>query len=714
MNSTHTDGGSFVHGDVNTQGNFIGRDLVQIIHEQVEQQPITAKSIRDAVVDFVGREIEVKSIITEIHASIAVKKPFVFGIRGMGGVGKTELALFIIQNAKQIFSDGQILLDFKGLTNPVSPDDALRTLIRAFNPNLVLPNDLSMLREIYYEILREKKVLILADNVKDASQVRSLVPPPNCALIITSRHRFLLPGMKSIDLSTLSETSASQLLLIICPRIGEIHAEISKECGYLPLALRVTGSVLANDDTLPIQNYLSQLKDERRKLALLKDLDDPDLDVYTSLQLSYSNLSSNAQDIFVKLSVFPASFDLAAVQAITEVENVETILGLLRRQSLVSWNEIIGHYDLHDLVRAFGKMMLINPNLVTIRHARYFLNLGAQLTNKYLESGNAALEALEEFDLILPHLFVSWDRMQDLRTSESLEFLKTYPQVLAQLLNLRATPTMRLKYLELALEIAKAQDDKRYSLNHQANLGTAYYSVGRLFDAIKMHKETLESIRALKAHRAECNVLTNLGAAYLALGEVGEAVENYELALSIATSLELHVDTASILTSLGLAKAEQDELADALKFQEDALTLLRVGENPQVETAILSNLGLLYLKLGQKSKAIDFCMKAVEIAKRVKDLYGEMQAMDNFGQIYQSLGQVEESESCYRTALTLSQMLGDKASESSVSWNYGILQLKQNKEVEARELMRKRIEYCIQTKHTQLQSLTDYFNQVFK
>ena len=49
-------------------------------------------------------------------------------------------------------------------------------------------------------LLHDKKVLVLADNARDAAQVRPLLPPPGCLLLVAARTRFTLPGLAAIDL----------------------------------------------------------------------------------------------------------------------------------------------------------------------------------------------------------------------------------------------------------------------------------------------------------------------------------------------------------------------------------------------------------------------------------------------------------------------------------------------------------------------------------
>src|SRR5262249_3863826 len=146
-------------------------------------------------------------------------------------------------------------------------------------------DDLAQLQARYQATLEGKRMLILADDAKDIAQVRPLIPPPGCALLVTGRARFTLPGMATCDLEALPEAEAMELLLEICPRIGEAAARLAQLCGCLPLALRISASVLASDDTLGVARYLKRL--DRERLAALRDPDEPEADVEASLRLSF-------------------------------------------------------------------------------------------------------------------------------------------------------------------------------------------------------------------------------------------------------------------------------------------------------------------------------------------------------------------------------------------------------------------------------------------
>ena len=118
-------------------------------------------------------------------------------------------------------------------------------VIHAYRPTDRLPENQDELRGLYLSILAGKRALLLFDNAANKEQVEPLLPPANCAVLITSRIKFTLPGLKERDLDVLPTDKACELLLGIAERIGDRAEELAKLCGYLPLALRNAASALA-------------------------------------------------------------------------------------------------------------------------------------------------------------------------------------------------------------------------------------------------------------------------------------------------------------------------------------------------------------------------------------------------------------------------------------------------------------------------------------
>jgi hypothetical protein len=122
--------------------------------------------LRAAVADFVGRETEVAFLLQALDPggrrdAVAL----VNGVRGLGGMGKTELAYTVAAQLAAAYTDAQIVLALRGASaSPLTPTETLQTEIRAFALETRLPEDLTALEAIYRSLLTGKHVLILADD----------------------------------------------------------------------------------------------------------------------------------------------------------------------------------------------------------------------------------------------------------------------------------------------------------------------------------------------------------------------------------------------------------------------------------------------------------------------------------------------------------------------------------------------------------------------
>jgi hypothetical protein len=312
---TTRQGGVDFHGPTNFTGVAAG-SIDTVNYQARPLPPIDARhQLRPPVTGFVGRAEDIQALAAALRGATGGAAA-ISSVRGMGGVGKTELAYAVAADIAADFPDAQLVLDLLGASAaPMTPVTALQSLIRSLigDPARDLPQDLTALQGAYRSQLAGKRALILADNAADAAQVRPLLPPSGCALLVTSRHHFTLPGMTALTLGALSAPEAEALLLQRCPRIAADAPALAKLCAYLPLALQVSGGLLLNSPGWGIREYVKAL--EGRRLDLLKDPDaepdDPQLSVEASLRLSYDALAPALQTVLAQLSVFPAPFKVA-------------------------------------------------------------------------------------------------------------------------------------------------------------------------------------------------------------------------------------------------------------------------------------------------------------------------------------------------------------------------------------------------------------------
>ena len=296
--------------------------------------------------DFTGREDDIKGLLEQFGQGTTIT-----GLRGMGGVGKTALALAFADKLKDRFPDGQLFLNILGTSkSPLKPEDVMAHIIRSYlGVDASLPEQLNGLSGLYRSVLSGKKAMILLDNAASREQVESLLPPPFCALLVTSRSKFALSGLAGKDLDVLPLEDARKLLLEIAPRIGDHADELAKLCGCLPIALRNAAYALKEKPNLSLEGYLERLGDAKKRLEL----------VDASFSTSYELLTPELKRLWSMLSVFPADFDLTGAAAVWEMEKIlaEDALGELVKWSLVDFMPSAtcegGRYKLHDLARDF-------------------------------------------------------------------------------------------------------------------------------------------------------------------------------------------------------------------------------------------------------------------------------------------------------------------------------------------------------------------------
>jgi len=173
----------------------------------------------------------------------------------MAGVGKTAFAVHAAHRLTGTFPDGQFFLPLHAHTagqRPVDPADALASLLlTAGIPAPQIPPDLEARAARWRDQVAGKKILLLLDDAASHDQVRPLLPgTPGSLVLVTSRRRLAaLEDATVISLDTLAPEEAGALLARLAARPGlrpgdAVAGEITRLCGYLPLAIGMIASQL--------------------------------------------------------------------------------------------------------------------------------------------------------------------------------------------------------------------------------------------------------------------------------------------------------------------------------------------------------------------------------------------------------------------------------------------------------------------------------------
>lgn len=635
------------------------------------------RQLRAPVADFVGREREVAALLEALAGGAAA----ISGVVGLGGIGKTELAMVVASQVIERFPDAQLVVELQGSREPSLPaDEALRRVIRAFHPDAKLPDDSAQLGALYRSVLTGKRVLIVADDARDAAQVRPLLPPEGSALLVTSRQRFALPGMARVDLERLAEGEAVALLRTVCGRLSaEEAAQIAAACGGLPLALRVAGGLLASDETMSVARYLARLGDERRRLAALHDDSAPDLDVEASLALSYALLGAAAQADLRRLGVFGASFDLAAAGAVLaegDEEAVEARLGALYRRCLLEFAPERRRYELHELVRVFALGQLGEGDEgrgARLRHARYYIAVADRADKLYLAGGENVVAGLALFDQERAGLDTARGWLQrQAGDAECDALLIEDANATVYIGELRYDKQHeRIPQVEAALAVARRLGQRKAEGSFLNHLGLAHFKLGNYPTAIKYHQQALVIAREIGSRGGEGTALGNLGHAYTFLGDYPRAIEHYQQCLAVARELGDRRDEGIALGSLGLVYASLGDYPKAIEYHKQHLAIARQLGDRLGEGIALGSLGNAYHSLGKYPKAIEHYQQHLAIARQLDDRLGEGQALNNLGNAFASLGDYATAIEYYQQSLAIAHHLGDHLGKSQALGSLG-------------------------------------------
>jgi tetratricopeptide (TPR) repeat protein len=651
--------------------------------------------------DFTGREAE----LAELTAVLEGGGVTISGLRGLGGIGKTALALKLAERLAPRYPDAQFYLDLRGADpQPLPSTAALAHVIRAYHPTARLPEAEAELTALYRSALHGQQALLLMDNAASAAQVEPLLPPPGCALLVTSRHHFHLPGLYAKNLDTLPPDDARALLLKIAPRLLTSPpplTTLAHLCGYLPLALRLAGSALAERPDLSPETYLRRLANTQKRLDLIE----------ASLSLSYNLLSPELQQCWAALSIFPADFDLLAAAFVWNLDPdaADERLGDLLKYSLLDYGqgskgtqeqgrkflspapprrgaggevetEAAGEteparYKLHDLARLFTGSRL-DPTAraeARQRHAAHYENLLRTAQELYKQGGDKVVLGLALFDLEWTNIKAGQDWAEAHTTADAAARLcSTYPDAGAYLLHLRQHPRERIHWLEEALAAARQLQDRSMEGAHLGNLGLAYAALGENRRAIEHYEQRLVIAHEIGDRRGEGSALMNMGNAFYNLGEYRRAVEFHEQALNVFHEIGDRRGEGNALGNLGNAYADLGESRRAIEYYEQVLVITREIGDRRGEGNALGNLGIAYYDLGESRRAIEHYEQRLVIAREIGDRRGEGHALGNLGLAYATLGENRRAIEYYEQVLAIARKIGDRRVEGNAQFNMSL------------------------------------------
>jgi tetratricopeptide (TPR) repeat protein len=673
--------------------NDVNRETLQEVLQEAlgdllkSLQKRIPSNVRQGSKNFVGREEE----LAEIHSKLQERQGvIVCAVEGMGGVGKTELALQYANRYQQEYVARYWLsLREMGLAQVV---------VTMASPYLDLPEPMqsASLDEqaawCWQNWLPETgKLLVILDDVPKAESIPDVAMPidPRVRVLVTTRERELNVGFESVPLDVLSEEKALELLrkIVGAAKVDKelvTVKEICKTLGYLPLGLELIGEYLSKNRFLTFAKLQERLNlaDEsiarERKYRFYAHRG-----VEAAIQLSWDDISADSQRVATLLGLFAPTeilWELVAAiglsAEITEVELNEARRQLDSLHLIQPVDEECNFYKIHTLVREFFRAKLLKAEE------------NHQFRQAFVTSLLSVAKEIPEMpmrDLIakvapaIPHLDMLSREMLDDITNPEEDLCWAFEGVevfyfcqglysLAEDSHLRCLETTKNRLGEHHLLVGD-------SLN---NLALLYKSQGRYNEAEPLYHQAIQLWRKLfgESHPNIAIGINNLAELYRFQGKYEEAELHHREALRLRKELfgEYHSDVAQSLNNLAIIYHKQGRYSEAEPLHYQSLQLWREihGERHPIIATSLNNLAELYRLLGRYEEAEPLFLNALLLSQ---ELLGEShpdvaQSLNNLAILYRSQGRYKEAEPLSQKALLMQEkLLGESHPDVTQSLN---------------------------------------------
>ncbi|NUP46794.1 MAG: tetratricopeptide repeat protein, partial [Catenulispora sp.] len=629
--------------------------------------------------DFTGREDHVRDLCALLTGSATgndnTPRPLtVCTITGMGGAGKTALAVHVAHRVKTSFPDGQLYINLRGRDpSPRSPDEILRGFLHDLDvPDQSIPVDTEAKAARFRSLTAGRRLLVVLDNARDAAQVRPLLPGTgSCAVLVTSRHKLSgLDGAAHFDLDGLDPDEARALFgRIIGPRRAAAEPEAAEAvlrcCAGLPLAVRIAGARLAGRGGWPVAALADRLADERRRLDELRLAD---VAVRGCFQVSYAGLEASTAN---------HALDAYAVPLVRDPARALRLLGLCGASeiSLPAAAALFGDQldaaesDLEALVEA---CLLDNP-----RPDRYRLH---DLLRVYAAERSA--QEPEDERVAAVRRLASWT-LATLAAADAVMFPNTRRPQLPALDPDHPAVTFPTR------EAAQAWcDQEAPALATTAATAAAHglhalawlipaYAMGYFRQSCRypewsaLNATGLASARVLGDPEAEARLLSAQSSLHLQTGGSREAEDCIRAALAIRRAMRDEVGELAQLNNLGIAYERQGRDEEARALYAEVLALARkLGRKP-AEANCLNNLGTVEDRLGDYEAALAYLAECRNLWRELGDLDGDAVALANIGAVHLHRGDFPAALACLAEALPVARSFGNRIGEAEIHTDQG-------------------------------------------
>jgi tetratricopeptide (TPR) repeat protein len=689
---------------------------------------------------FVGRD----DVLQDLHARLQrSERVAIASVAGMGGVGKSELA---VQYGRRHLAE-----TYRGGVVWLAGERAGLELLSFARSTFFPTVDFSQFGDLREQLafcwahwpakeVPPESVLLIFDDVTDyAAQVQPCLPSDGrFRVMVTTREKLDAKklGIDRLDLAVLKPLAAIRLLTLwigrdrVCQE-ARIARDLLKWLGYLPLAIELVGSLLAIEPDLTIAKLFEQLKTERLRHEAIEPIE-------VAFNVSWQRLSDAAKQMAMGLSVFanaPIPWELVertiAGCKLDDTPKPERKRDKLRRwlkreapPTVKQWCLLLdekarrqarrelerlhlldrvseGRYGLHPLIREFFAVKLAARSEATDwrrSFARVMTAIARQIPQTVTISQQAELKEA------IVHLAAATE-YSDLLSAENYEWGWPF-EGLARFYEAQSLFIEAETYSQQCLD----QSETRFGADHPDtatslnNLALLYKSQGKYESAEPLLQ------RALDIHERQLGTdhphtalsLNSLAELYRVQGKYESAEPLLQRALDIrerqlgadhpSTSLNLN-NLASLYESQGKYESAEPLLQRTLDIQERQLG----ADHPSTATS-LNNLAELYRVQGKYESAEPLYQRALDIRERQlgTDHPDTASSLSGLAVLYRSQGKYETTEPLLQRALDITErQLGADHPHTALSLNnLAALYYSQGKYESAEPLYQRALDIC--------------------
>jgi len=630
------------------------------------------------ITSFIGRKREVEEIVRLMSQNRLVT------LTGVGGVGKTRLAIQLSRSMLEEFDDGVWWVELAPLMDETLIPQAVARVLG------VRETPAQLLTESLKTFLREKQLLLVLDNCEHlidtcAQFAHDLLT--QCAklkILSTSREALEVMGELEYQVQPLSLPVPERLTImdILLEYEGiRLFAErsnaksgftlteqnatsvisICQQLDGIPLAIELTA---ARTRTLPIEYIADHLND---RFNLLTQGNRTALPRHQTLRAlidwSYDLLSEPERVLWVQLSVFKGGWILSAAEAVcldhfSKSSSLSELLSQLVDKSIVLIEEqvSVARYHMLETIRQYGQEKLKisgNEGEIRRRHVDFFIQLAEQAEPELLSGEQKKM--LEQLDREYGNLrlAINWSMENDtgraLRLATALGHFYTIHGFFSEGKNI----------IEQALE-RTIRPPKRMCAKALLWIGVLSHDRGNYLFAEESFKKSVKLWRELGDQQGLAMSLNSFGLTAWVEGNNENARGMFEESLRLYRLSNNKRGISAVLQNLGNVARSTGDLFSAYQYMKESAAIARELDNRLSLASVLNDLGVVAEEQGDYTTAHRCFKESITISNEfgVKD--NEAFALNSLAHVLYLQGELVESKKNYQKSLTLFRETGDK------------------------------------------------------